>query len=110
MRRFGHSVSISAVYQTSRPLRSQRVGPLPCQRNRFLAVCWLIVLAPRMPRTGRPRISARAWTRSLWARALAIASKSKPWWFGKFWSSAATSASGSERDIRSRLRQSWAMR
>ena len=79
MRDFGQSASISTVYQASRPLRAQRVTRwLPCQRNRFLATCWLIVLAPRRRVTGRPRFSARSTIFRLWTRAFSIASRSKP--------------------------------
>jgi len=51
--------------------------------EQVFATCWLMVLAPR---TRRPR------SRS--ASALSICLKSKPWWNGNCWSSAAITASG----------------
>jgi hypothetical protein len=44
MRRLGQVISSSAVKYTSRALRTKL---RPLHRNRFFAVCWLIVLAPR---------------------------------------------------------------
>ena len=96
IRVFGHIASISTVYQASRPLRSQL---RPCHRNRFLAVCWLMVLAPR---TRLPR--------ALWSIAFSIASRSKPGCVAKCWSSAAITASGRCGEICARSRQSWATR
>src|SRR3546814_14110377 len=79
IRVFGHSASISTVYQASTPLRTQRDARLsPLHRNRFLATCWLLVLAPRI----RPPLA-------LLARAFSMASKSNTPWGGKSWFSAA---------------------
>jgi hypothetical protein len=62
----------------------------PFQRKRFFATCWLIVLAPRR-RSPSSASAIASW----------IASTSKPWWYGNFWSSAATSAIGSCFETRS---------
>src|SRR3546814_17334788 len=84
IRVFGHNASISTVYQASTPLRTQRDARLsPLHRNRFLATCWLIVLAPRI----RP-------PRALLARDFSMAAKSTPPLRGKAWHQAAIHING----------------
>lgn len=85
--------SISAVNQTSRPFRNQL---LPSHKKAFLAVCWLMVLAPRLS----------SWVR-LYSMAACMALKSNPLWVRKFWSSLHTAASCRLLGISSRETQSF---
>src|SRR5687768_16341759 len=85
--------SIQTVNQASSPLRSQ---VWPGHRNRFLATCWLMVLAPRS-RLPRPASVI----------AFSICSKSKPTWTRNFWSSAAITATAAWGEIRAHGTHSW---
>lgn len=76
------ATSIRKVKYTSNPFRTQlRAG----KRKTFLAVCWLIVLAPFI---------LLPLCLSLYSPAFLMALKSNPKCSSKFWSSAAIAASG----------------
>ena len=83
--------SIRTVKYASTPFRSH---VWEGQQKTFLAVCWLIVLAPRM--RVPLRRSSNAFRISVW---------SKPLWSKNRWSSLATTAFAISGEISSRLRQ-----
>lgn len=103
MRSLVHNASISTVNQASRTLRNLL---RPGQRNTFLAVCWLMVLAPFTFLPGSFSQSRSANSRqenpgSFMPSERLICSVEKPLCVMKRWSSLLITANGIARAISS---------
>ena len=90
-----HISSIRAVKYISNPFL---IHERPGQRNTFLAVCWLMVLAPSFFPPCILRLAA-----------FCMASKSNPWCNKNRWSSLAITATGKWGEILSNETQWWCM-